>query len=56
MKFEVINPDGKRVFYTEDIRCIPKAFEVEDMAKAGYKFRVDGKQSSKKKILELMKN
>lgn len=50
MKFEVINPDGETVFNTESKKCIPTKSQIESMAKAGYKFKLDGKAISKKKL------
>lgn len=52
-KFEVINPDGETVFNTESKKCIPTKSQIESMAKAGYKFKLDGKSISKKKLEDM---
>lgn len=38
MKFTVVGPDGKSKMVTWDEVCIPCREQLEDMAKAGYKF------------------
>lgn len=53
MKFEVIGIDNKTVFQTEYKECIPPKSEIESMYKAGYKFKIDGKSTTKKKVLEI---
>lgn len=54
MKFEVINNEGKTVFGTHEVQCIPAMNTIISMSKAGYKFKFDGKQVSKKKLGELL--
>ena len=54
MKFEVIGMDGKTVFQTEYRECIPAKHQIDDMSKSGYKFKIDGKNVTKKKLLELL--
>lgn len=49
-KFEVVRSnDGVTVMYTEDSSCITKE-EVECLASAGYKFKLDGKIISKQAV------
>ena len=52
--FEILNSFGKRVFFTEYKECIPPKQQIENMSKAGYKFKIDGKNATKKKVLELL--
>lgn len=52
MKFEVINPNGQVVLTTTSLNCIPEQNILEGMSRAGYKFRVDGKITTKKSIKE----
>lgn len=51
----MINSDGKTIFFTKEKDCIPKKQELDAQYKAGYKFKLDGKAISKKKIEELLK-
>ena len=54
MKFEIVNEKGVVVFNTEYNECIPTKQQIDDMSKAGYKFKIDGKNATKKKVLELI--
>ena len=51
----MINKDGKSVMSTEHISCFPTKEQLSSMVKAGYKFKIDGKPVTKKKIEELKK-
>lgn len=55
MLFQVINNKGIPVIRTEYISCIPDESQLSAMVKAGYKFRLDGKNISKKRVLEFVK-
>lgn len=55
MKFEVINDKGKTVYYTHKEKDIPNKEYLNSMSDAGYKFKIDGKATSKKKVEELIK-
>lgn len=46
MKFEVLNKLGVCVMSTEYESCVYDLEDLKSMAKAGYSFRVDGKQYS----------
>jgi 1,2-phenylacetyl-CoA epoxidase PaaB subunit len=50
MLFEVFSRDNQRVFFTEHWSCIPTEDELEAIAKAQYKFKLDGKAVSLSKI------
>lgn len=52
MKFEVINDKGQVVMTTTSENCIPDKDDIESMSKSGYKFRIDGKVVTKKKLSE----
>jgi len=52
MLFEVIDPSGKGVMCTNYVSCIPNANQLSSMTSAGYKFKIDGKNITKKKLLE----
>lgn len=52
MIFEVVNRDGHTDMYTEYIQYIPTKSELASMSKEGYKFKVDGKVATKKRIIE----
>lgn len=56
IKFEVINDKGTAVMSTEYISCIPNDSQLTAMSKAGYKFKIDGKAVSVKKIKEFVSN
>ena len=56
MKFEIINNNGKIVFNTMDESCLPTKGEINSMTKAGYKFKIDGKSTTKKKLEEIIDN
>lgn len=53
MKFEVINDKNKTVYYTYKIEDIPTKDFLTSMINSGYKFKIDGKVASKKRIEEL---
>ena len=55
MKFEVINDKSKPVMTCTQESCIPLADILKSMSAAGYKFRLNGKVVSAKKIMELRK-
>ena len=52
IKFEIINGKGAVIMTTEHISCIPDSDKLHYMSKAGYKFRIDGKNASVKRINE----
>lgn len=54
MKFKVVNREGRAVMSTEYIECIPDEEQLKSMAKVGYKFKIDEKTVSVKKIKELI--
>lgn len=53
MKFEVINDKNKTMYYTYNIKCIPNKEFLTSISNAGYKFKINGKTASKKKVEEL---
>ena len=53
MEFEIFNDKGYRVFYTHQEQCIPTKSQISSMSKQGYKFKIDGKNISKTKALEI---
>ena len=53
MKFEVVNDKNKTMYYTYEIEGIPTKEYLDSMSNAGYKFKIDGKIASKKKVEEL---
>lgn len=56
MKFEVLNDKGITVMQTETKSCIPSEDELAAMSKAGYKFRIDGKNITIRKLIGVIKN
>lgn len=55
MKFEVINDKNVAVMSTEYVSCMPEKDELTSMSKAGYKFKLDGKSITVKKLREKLK-
>lgn len=53
MKFEVVNDKNKTVYYTFKIKDIPCKDELTSISNAGYRFKINGRISSKKKVEEL---
>ena len=53
MKFEAIL-NGKTMMSTDYIECIPNENHIISMAKAGYKFKIDDKAITQKKIKEFI--
>lgn len=53
MEFEVINRDGFPVMGCSSVVCIPTDSQLLSMSKEGYKFKINGKAVSLKKIKEL---
>lgn len=53
MKFQVMTDKGDWVMETYYPSCIPNDTLLTSMSKAGYKFRIDGKATSVKKIKEI---
>lgn len=56
MKFEVVNDKGTTVMHTETKSCIPDKDELTVMSKAGYKFRIDGRNITVKKLVNDIKD
>ncbi len=54
MKFEAIDIKGDTIFNTTQKSCIPDKPQIESMCSVGYKFKIDGKIISKKKLLEFL--
>lgn len=55
MKFEIINDKSKPVMTCTQESCIPPADILKSMSAARYKFWLDGKVASVKKIMEYIK-
>lgn len=55
MKFEVLTDKGQVVMTTTSALCIPDKGLIDHMIKTGYKFKIDEKIATKKKIEELLK-
>ena len=55
MKFEVVNDKGVTVMQTTMKSCIPDEEQLSLMSKAGYKFKLDGKNVTMKKLKEFRK-
>lgn len=55
MKFQALNDKGVCVMETCYANCIPEDEQLFLMSKAGYKFKIDGKIISAKKVKELRK-
>lgn len=53
MRFEIVNDEGTVVIYTDYKSCIPSGDQLSSMMKIGFKFRVDGKIVSKKRVEEM---
>lgn len=58
MLFEYFNQEGQRVLYTEYPECVLDDYEkgnLSSMNQNGYKFKVDGKTVSYKKLISIAK-
>ena len=55
MRFEVINDKNKTVMSTVNLSCIPNKKILDSMLMAGYKFKLDGKLITAKKLNEILK-
>lgn len=55
MKFEVINDKNKVMFRCDNVSCIPDPADIKMMSAGGYKFRIDGKIISARKVIEYTK-
>ena len=55
MYFEVINDKNKTIMNTEILSCIPDKNTLDSISKAGYRFRLDGKIITVKKLKEQLK-
>ena len=55
MNFEIINDKNKVVMHTTDTTCIPEKDVLNLMSKAGYKFKLNGKTITTKKLNEQLK-
>ncbi len=55
MKFEVVNDKNKVVMSTTSPSCIYDKDTLNLMSKAGYKFKLDGKAITIKKLNEQLK-
>lgn len=56
MRFEVVNDKGTVIMQTETKSCIPDEDELSIMSKAGYKFKLEGKTVTMKKLKEIRKD
>lgn len=56
MKFEVINPFGKVVYNTEYEERVPDKEQIDSMLKAGYKFKLNGKNLNRKELNNFLLN
>ena len=55
MKFEVVNDKNKVVMNTTSPGCIPSKDALSLMSKAGYKFKLNGKVVTIRKLYETLK-
>ena len=55
MKFEVINNESATLMQTTTWLCVPDEDTLKSMSKAGYKFKLDGKAITVKKLNEKLK-
>lgn len=55
MNFEIYNDKKCRVFVTNSKECLPQKEHVDSMLKKNYKFKLDGKQMTKKELNQLIK-
>lgn len=55
MKFEVVNDRGGTVMSCTTDSCVPDDAQLSFMAKADYKFKIDGKTVNIKKVKEIRK-
>ena len=55
LKFEVVDDKNKTVYFTHTISGIPQKEHLSAMSNAGYKFKIDGRVVSKKRIEEMLK-
>lgn len=53
MEFEIFNEKGIRIFYTYQKQCIPTKSEMKSMLANNHKIKMDGKNLSKTKALEV---
>ena len=54
-KFQIFNSEGKRIMHTDEVNCLPDKKSIEELAKNGYKFKIDGKTVSKKEFIRYAK-
>ena len=54
MKFEVLTDKGQVVMITTSTICIPDKNIIEYMSKADYKFKLNNKPITKKKLEEFL--
>ncbi len=55
MKFEIFNSFGVGMMECHEKSCVPLPPQLKDMSRAGYKFKLDGKSISLKKLLDIIK-
>lgn len=53
MIFEIFNEKGARIFYTYQEQCIPSKSEIKSMLASNHKIKLDGKNLSKTKAIEI---
>lgn len=51
--FQVVDDKGVTVMRTDFISCIPDDNQLTSMSKSGYKFKINGKVVSIKKVKEV---
>ncbi len=53
MRFEVVNSRGAVVMSCASVSCIPPDSQLKSMEEYDHKFRLDGKNTTRRKIREL---
>ena len=53
MEFEIFNEKGARIFYTYQEQCIPSKSEIKSMLASNHRIKLDGKNLSKTKAIEI---
>lgn len=55
MNFEVLNDKNQVIMHTDFINCVPEVQILTLISKSGYKFRLDGKIVTLKKLKDYLK-
>lgn len=53
--FEIFDLNGKKIFTTKQIKCVPDREAIESLALSNHKFKINGKNKTKNVLIKELK-